>query len=144
MTTFEVKKSSNQTAKALKVPKLKLGCNLQNTMPWALNSTNNFKKTRKQKKLKHYELNTKSRELKLREKKPSESSGDSSMHKPRKVLKLSKFNDYINGLKTLRANLQCQVEDTNLNATVASNKFTMFNTTEEQTHESDYSDLEQN
>ena len=63
MTTFEIKKSSTKSS-GPKVPKLMLGCNLHNSMHWALNSTNSLKKTKK-KKLKGYEKNTKSKELKI-------------------------------------------------------------------------------
>ena len=88
MTTFEIKKSSTKTNNP-KVPKLMLGCNLQNSMSWALNSSNSDMKSRK-KKLKGYEMNTKSRELKLKKKTVSRKD-----IQPKKVLKLSKFNDYI-------------------------------------------------
>ena len=71
-------------------------------MLWALNSTDTKQKTRKKKK-KGYEMNTKSSKLKLKNKSEIPSSNKTS--KPKKVLKLSKFNDYITSLKTLRAQM---------------------------------------
>lgn len=69
LTTFDIKKCSANTAKTSQVPQLRLGCGLNNTLPWPLASRNTSKSTKKKKKLKHYELNTKSREMKLRPKK---------------------------------------------------------------------------